>query len=590
VDALASVGVVAACAATSVAVLAARARRTRAAVLWLVLAAALLRVPPAAHFALSPWDERYHALVAVHALEHPLVPTLVQDPLVEPAADDWKHVRIWLHKPPLATWLMAGAMAVFGANEVALRVPSIFLASFGVWLVFAIARRFASERAALVAAGLAAWQARSLDLVGGLRATDHVDVALTFAVALGALAALRAAEAYGGPRGRFALRTALVGAATALAYYAKETPSLAVIAVFFFFLCARQASWRVRLAAPAAALGVAAALVAPWLIYTANAFPAEAAVARARGAKYFFNVVDHQGGPWWYHFGNLPGDFGWLAPVALVGFAIEAARRRRECWPLLAWFALVYGVFTLAATKMQSYVLIAAPVTFAALGWLAEDALRGWRHHVVLLAICANAAWTALSVEAPLAAQARDPLWASELRGIAAAAEALPPGKRVVFGAPSPTECMFYARATCAGELPSAGEVARARAEGFAVAVYGDAEVEGALRLPLDERTRPARRLAGALRAAGAREALVFNARDAADLREYLVHRIRHASVSADLPRSSRKLARKLKSGATLAVLLPPGTPPPAALHSEFPGALFLEDETYARPLESKSP
>ncbi|HXZ84299.1 MAG TPA: glycosyltransferase family 39 protein, partial [Myxococcota bacterium] len=579
------------------AALAARAGRVRAAALWLVLAAALLRVPPAAHLALSPWDERFHALVARNALEHPLVPMLIEHPLVEPAADDWRHAHVWLHKPPLTTWLMAAAFALCGGNEIALRVPSILLASAGVWLVFALARRFVSERAALCAAGLAAWQARSLYLVAGLRATDHVDVLMTFAVALGALAAARAAESLDGPRSRFVRRTALVGCASALAWYAKETPALVVPAILFLLLCARGARWRTRIAAPAAALLLAAALVAPWLLYTARAFPAVAAVARARGAHYFLHVVDHQGGPWYFHLANLPGDFGWLAPVAVALFALEALRRRRELLSLLGWVALVYGAFTLAATKMQSYVLIAGPALFAALGWLAFDAWpiapgRALRalHALLLAALFANAAASVLSVEAPFSPHARDPLWASELRRLGAAVESLPPGKRVVFGAPSPLECMFYARATCVAGAAGAEEVARARAAGFAVAVYGQSGVPGALEIPLDPRTLPARKLAAALRAAGAREALVFNARDGADLREYLVHRLRHASVSPELPRRSRRLARKLASGATLAVLIPPGSAPPQSLRAEFPEALFLEDATYARELQSRAP
>jgi len=593
VDALALVGVAAASAASAVAVLAARAGRARAAALWLALAAALLRVPPSAHFALSPWDERFHALVARNALEHPLVPTLIAHPLVEPAPDDWRHARVWLHKPPLATWLMAGAFELFGVNEVALRLPSVLLASAGVWLVFALARRFVSDGAALWAAGLAAWQARSLYLVAGLRATDHVDVAMTFAVSLGALAAVRAAEALEGSRARFARRTALVGAATALAWYAKETPALVVPAFFFFLLCARPVRWPTRVGAPAASLAVAAAAVGPWLWYTASVFPAVAAVARARGAHYFFTVVDHQGGPWYFHLANLPEDFGWLAPVALLGFALDALGSRRARLPLLAWVVLVYGVFSVAATKMQSYVLIAAPAIFVALGWLAWDAWPRGRgralralHALVLAALAANAVATVLSVEAPLEAHARDPLWASELRGLGAAVEALPPGRRVVFGAPSPLECMFYARATCVGAPGDPAAVENARAAGFAVAVYGERELPGALHVPLDPRTVPARELARALHAAGAREALVFNANDAADLREYLVHRLRHASVSEGLPRRTRRLARKLASGATLAVLLPPGTPPPPQLRAEFPEALFLESATYARALD----
>ena len=584
-DGIALTGLALALAASAAAAFAARARRVRSALACLVFAAVCLRVPPAAHLGLAPWDERYHALVAKNALADPFVPKLVAEPLSEPAPEDWRHAHVWLHKPPLMTWLIAVSYALFGVNELALRVPSVLLSSALVLLVFAIARRFASERAALLAAALAAWQARSLLLVAGVRATDHIDVGMTFAVALGALAALRAAESLG--EARFWPRVALAGAATAGAYYVKETPALVVPALLFFALSARGATWRVRVAATGLALGVALALVLPWQLYTAHAYPEIAAFARARGRRYFMNVVDSQGGPWYYHLANLPVDFGWLAPVALFWLALESLRTRPELRPIAAWVALVYGAFSLAATKMQSYVLVAAPAVFVALGWFALDAVPRRLHRLVLIALAANAAVAVWGVEAPLEAKARDPLWARELRRLGAEVERLPAGKRVVFGVASPIECMFYARATCVAGQPGAEQVARARAGGFAVAVYGPAEVGEVTSIPIDACAEPARRLARALQRVGASEALVFNAREAADLGAYLERSLRHATVSEELPAPSHYLQRKLEHGATLVVLLPPGAPTPEAVRTAFPQALFLEDETYAREIQS---
>jgi 4-amino-4-deoxy-L-arabinose transferase len=589
VDLLALTGFAAALAATAAAFFAARAERTNAALACLVLAAICLRVPPAAHLGLAPWDERYHALVAKNALEDPLVPKLVAQPLAEPAPDDWRHAHVWLHKPPLVTWVIAASFALFGANELALRVPSVLFSSALVCLVFALARRFASRDAALLAAALAAWHARSLLLVAGLRATDHVDVGMTFAVAVGALAAVRAAESVGASLWR---RAALAGVATAGAYYAKETPALIVPAILFFALVARGASWRVRIGASALAFAVALALVLPWQLYTAHAFPELAAFARARGRRYFLNVVDSQSGPWYFHLANLPLDFGWLAPAAVAWLGVESLRGRPDLRPIAAWVAGVYLVFTLAATKMQSYVLIAAPALFVALGWFARDALpRRFRlQSLASLALAANAALAVWSVESPLEAKARDPLWARELRRLGEEVERLPAGKRAVFVADSPIECMFYARATCVMGEPSAADVARARADGFALASYGLAPVPGVTPIPIDPRTEPARRLLARLQETGAREALVFNARDAADLREYLVRVLRHTSVSEDLPEPSRTVARKLARGASLIVLLPPGSPPPETVRAAFPKALFLEDASYARELHSTPP
>ena len=588
-DALALFGTVAAFGATVAAVYEARRDRVRRALAWLALAALCLRVPPAAHFYLSEWDERYHALVARNAVERGWAPLLVAEPLAEPRPDDWRHAHVWLHKPPLATWLMAGSLALFGPSEPALRVPSALASILLVLAVFALARRFLSPDGALAAAAFCAWNARLIQLGAGARATDHVDLLFVVAVALGALAAFRASEL------RSAGRIALVGVATAAAYYTKETPSVVILAVFFFALCARGASWRARVAAPAASLGVALCLVLPWQLYVARAFPEVAAVARARGARYFLNVVDHQGGPWYYHLANLPLDFGWLAPVALAWLGWQAWRARPELRPLGYWLALVYGIFTLAATKMQSYVLIAAPVVFVALGGFVFDALQSgsprWRrslHALASLALVAGAALAVLRVEGPLEAKVLDPLWARELRWLAAEVEKLPPGKRAVFGVAWPIECMYYAHATCLSEPPTPEAVAAARAAGFAVAAYGDASGTDALAIPFDPASLPARRIADELERAGARHALVFNARDAPDLRAYLNKRLRHSFVSSELPEPSRRLARQLASGALLVVLVPPGEPQLAELRGYYPQARFIEDASYARELDSR--
>ena len=568
-DALALVGTAAAFAATAAALWEARRARVRRALAWLALAALCLRVPPAAHAFLSPWDERYHALVAANALRHPGPPVLVAEPLAEPRPDDWRHAHVWLHKPPLATWLMAATRALLGPSETALRVPSILASTLLVLVVFALARRFVSANAALAAAGFTAWNARIVQLAAGLRATDHVDVLLVLLVAAGAVAAFRASEAL---RAR---RVALVGAATAAAYYAKETPALVVPAVLFFALCARGASWRARVAAPAAALAVALALVLPWQLYVAHAFPDAAAFARARGARYFLNVVDHQGGPWYFHLANLPLDFGWLAPVALAWLAWQAFRARPELRPLVYWLALVYGVFTLAATKMQSYVLVAAPVVFVALGGLAVDALRaGSPRALLLLALAAGAVLPVLRVEGPLEAKASDPLWTRELRWLAGEVEKLPPGKRAVFAVPWPVECMFYARATCLSTTPSEDDLARARAGGFAVAVYGET-------IPLDPATLPVRRLLAGLARLGADRVRMYNASDAADLRAYLNKVLRHSQVSPELPRPGRTAAGDV-------ILVQPGEPQLERLRSAYPEARFVEDPTYARALDSR--
>ena len=581
-DGLAWVGVGGALAATGAAFFAARRARSRGAVWALAVAALFLRVPPAAHLGISPWDERYHALVAKNALAEPFVPKLVAEPLVEPAVDDWRHSHVWLHKPPGMTWLIAFSYAVFGVNELALRAPSVVLSSLFVLLVFAIARRFASEEAALVAAALAAWHGWTILLVAGWRASDHLDVGMTFTTALGALGALRAAESLGDSR-VFARRVALVGVATACAYYVKETPALIVPWVLLLALRARDASWRACGAALTGALAVAAALVLPWLVYTAREFPELAAFARARGRRYFFNVVDGQGGPWYFHLANLHVDFSPFAGLALLGLAAQSLRRR-ELRPLAGWALLVYAVFTLAATKMEAYPMVAAPAVFAALGWFAWDTLP-WPplRALVLLALGLWFGTQVWGIEA--LGRARDPLWARELRRLGAELDRLPPGKRLVYVSDSPIECSFYTGATCVVGGPTIASAMAAESAGFAVTSYGVSKVTGVMDIPLDPAALAARRLRLELHELARRDVLVFNARDASDLEAYLQRQIPHADVSSDLPQMTRRVRRKLRQGAALVVLLPPGAPKPRSVTDEFPDAVFVEDATYAYEL-----
>jgi 4-amino-4-deoxy-L-arabinose transferase len=592
VDPIALAGIAAALAASALALREATAGRSARAAIGLALAALLLRTPPAAHFSLERWDERYHALVAKNALESPLPPMLVARPLREPAPLDWQHAHVWLHKPPLTTWLMAAAMKLAGQNEIALRLPSLLFSSLGVLVTFAIARRFVSARAALAAAAFQTWNGRVILLAAGLRATDHVDTLMTFAIALGVLQAVRAGEALEESRPRAWLEVAGVGAATAAALLTKDAPALIVPAFFGCLLLLRKLPWSVRLGAPAFASVVALALVAPWQIYTAQHFPALAAVMRGRGALYFTTVVDERGGPWYFHFANLPRHFGLLAPIPVALFCIRGfTPAGRALLPLIAWLALVYGAFSLAATKMEAYVFIASPVVFIALGWFVCDALgsgagtllRGGRA-IVAAGLVVGAFASVLGPDDPFAPTERNPLWAQELRWLGSELAKLPGPKRVVFDVQWPTECMFYTPATCVAGAPSDADLARAEELGFSIAQYGHATDPRVTAIPFDPRTAAARRLAGNLRAAGVHSPLIYNAREAADLEAYLDRFIEHVWVSGDLPEPGRRIARKLATGSTLVVLLAPAESPPDALRGAFPDALFVEDERYGQP------
>ncbi|MFC1831465.1 ArnT family glycosyltransferase, partial [Thermodesulfobacteriota bacterium] len=107
-----------------------------------------------ADFFLHFWDERYHALVAKNLVNHPLVPTLYDNPVLPYNYQNWSANHIWVHKQPLPLWSIAISLWVFGINEIAVRLPSIFLTSTAIYLVFSVGSYLFNQKTGYLAAFL----------------------------------------------------------------------------------------------------------------------------------------------------------------------------------------------------------------------------------------------------------------------------------------------------------------------------------------------------------------------------------------------------------------------------------------------------
>jgi 4-amino-4-deoxy-L-arabinose transferase-like glycosyltransferase len=104
----------------------------RLAVLLLVICGLAIRIYISTDLFLHTWDERYHALVAKHLIQHPFRPTLYDNPVLPYDYRNWTANHIWLHKQPLPLWTMAASLSLFGVHEIALRLPSSLL-FFNQW-------------------------------------------------------------------------------------------------------------------------------------------------------------------------------------------------------------------------------------------------------------------------------------------------------------------------------------------------------------------------------------------------------------------------------------------------------------------------
>ena len=73
------------------------------------IAALCVRAYTGADLALHSWDE--------------LVPTLVANAVLDYDYRNWGSNHVWLHKPPLALWMQAASMRMFGVGEWPMRLP-----------------------------------------------------------------------------------------------------------------------------------------------------------------------------------------------------------------------------------------------------------------------------------------------------------------------------------------------------------------------------------------------------------------------------------------------------------------------------------
>lgn len=253
-------------------------------------------------------------------------------------------------KPPLSYWLLAGAMAVFGERELAVRVPGT-LAALGLLLVaFDLGRRLGGteERGALAALALAA-----MPLFLALARIVTTDMVQALLIGLAFLALVRA-ELEPTRRRRWSLAVFL---ALGLGFLNKGPVPLAV------FLCGllavsllrrdlsiwRRLDWRWAALVPLVGL--------PWFLVV---------VARDPDLVRFFlggEVVDRvatgrgRSKPPWYFLIVFP--LGLLAMTPLLFRSLPRLWRERDraATLVLGFLAGPFVLFSGSASKLWTYVL-----------------------------------------------------------------------------------------------------------------------------------------------------------------------------------------------------------------------------------------
>jgi 4-amino-4-deoxy-L-arabinose transferase-like glycosyltransferase len=376
-------------------------------------------------------------------------------------------------------------MALFGVNEIALRLPSLVMSTLAIVFTYQIGLWLFGARAALLAALFHAGNGLLIGFAAGFITSDHVDSLFVVLVELGVLVAFMWSR-----RPRLALAL-LVGVVVGLAVLTKLWAALVVIPIQICLAYRRR-----PLAALAIDIGVVllavAAIVAPWQMYIHRAFPLEAAWETAASFRHLVEPVEGQPTQLSYYLLRVPRVFGELVYVPLAWFLFRAVTGRgsREELALALWIVIPFASFSLAVSKSVSYLAIAGPALFLAQAAFV-DRLASWtvpRRSMAVVQRVSLALLLALplrfAVERlnPLHPRHRTPDWASALRAL----DGKFSDSVVLFGTEHPIEAMFSTRCTAYWFLPTAEQVRIVRSQGRTVAVCDDRPLPSSLSADAD--------------------------------------------------------------------------------------------------------
>jgi 4-amino-4-deoxy-L-arabinose transferase-like glycosyltransferase len=270
-------------------------------------------------------------------------------------------------KPVLFYWLILLTYRVFGITEFAVRFWSALAGVGLVVLLWRAARRRMGDAAAL-------WTgvAFSTNLLTALLARAAVtDMLLTFFVTAAILAGLAAVEQPDSTN-RWAARG--MWAAMALAALVKGPVGLVIPAMALggCLLTLREVRAGLRRLVPWEGPALFLLIAAPWyvLALSANGWAfIEGFVIKHHVTRYTGVISSHAGPLWFYFPVVLVGFFPWsgFLPAALWRAAGTARRRRAEAAEdrlvvtCLCWLTGLFIFFSLAGTKLPSYLFPAFP-------------------------------------------------------------------------------------------------------------------------------------------------------------------------------------------------------------------------------------
>ena len=426
----------------------------KVAVLILILCGLILRVYTSMDFFMHSWDERFHALVAKNLIQHPLTPTLYDNPILSYDYKNWVGSHIWVHKQPLPLWAMAASMWLLGINEIALRLPSIILTTIGIGLTFGIGSYFFNRKIGYLAAFFYSINGLIIEVTAGRIATDHIDVFFLFFVELAIFFSIVFIQK------KKTIFNILAGISIGAAILSKWMPALIVLPIWLLLVVDSKNFKPKTIILQFLILVLICVLIfLPWQLYIFYTFPVETIWEAGFNYKHITQALDGHGEPFYYFFWKIMVNYGELIYLPLLWFFWKLFKNIKDYKRLaiFIWFVIPFLFFSLAKTKMQAYILFTAPALFIMtsefLFMFSAHRMNHklkWFFSLILFLLIALPVRYSIERIKPFAIKNRNPQWVTDLKKLNE--KKITDG--VLFNYDKPIEAMFYTDLTAYAFIP----------------------------------------------------------------------------------------------------------------------------------------
>jgi 4-amino-4-deoxy-L-arabinose transferase-like glycosyltransferase len=268
---------------------------------------------------------------------------------------------VYLDKPALYFWMVAGSFKLFGLNEWAARFPSALMALGTVLLAWLMGRRMLGSRAAFLGACVVA----SSPLVIAFSRHVIFDITLTFLVTLSMFFFWCADDEASRRQGFDYLAFAVMGlAAITKGPVGFLLPLLSILAYAFLrgrFRELRRIRWGICWL-------ILLAVSLPWFLAVTIRHPdfPRYAFWEESLVRFATPALHRSGGPFYYAPVYLVGFFPWSFFLLFAGlnrlrhWKILGEETQRARLFLLAWLGVIFVFFSLSRSKLPGYLLPAA--------------------------------------------------------------------------------------------------------------------------------------------------------------------------------------------------------------------------------------